>query len=281
MRGHIRKRGGSYSVVVDNGYDPDTGKRRQKWIAVKGNKRDAERKLAEVINDLNSGAFVEPSRLTLSEYLQQWLQDYVAVSVRPRTAEGYRGIVGHLEEGLGKVNLSKLNARQIQRYYSSMLEKGYSAQTVHHHRVLSQALSQAVEWDILSGNVATRVTPPKRKKPELKFLTVAEKHRLIDAAHGTDYFLPIYLAIHTGLRRSEICGLRWADVDLKAQTIRVVRTMISLKGDRVHISEPKSRNSRRVVAIGEEVVRTLKATRATLRPSRDLLELARIRQTGR
>ena len=282
MRGHIRKRGGSYSVVVDNGYDPDTGKRRQKWIAVKGNKRDAERKLAEVINDLNAGAFVGPSRLTPSEYLQQWLQDYVAVSVRPRTAEGYRGIVGHLEEGLGKVNLSKLNARQIQRYYSSMLEKGYSAQTVHHHhRVLSQGLSQAVEWDMLSQNVATRVTPPKRKKPELKFLTVDEARRLIDAAHGTDYFLPIYLAIHTGLRRSEICGLRWADVDLKAQTIRVVRTMISLKGDRVHISEPKSRNSRRVVAIGEEVVRTLKATRATLRPSRDLLELARIRQTRR
>ena len=145
-------------MVVDNGYDPDTGKRRQKWIAVKGNKRDAERKLAEVINDLNAGAFVGPSRLTPSEYLQQWLQDYVAVSVRPRTAEGYRGVVGHLEEGLGKVNLSKLNARQIQRYYSSMLERGYSAQTVHHHhhhRVLSQALSQAVEWDMHSGNVAT------------------------------------------------------------------------------------------------------------------------------
>ena len=71
MRGYIRKRGGSYSVVVDYGYDPDTGKRRQKWIAVKGNKRDAERKLAEVINDLNAGAFVEPSRLTPSEYLQQ------------------------------------------------------------------------------------------------------------------------------------------------------------------------------------------------------------------
>ena len=171
MTGHIRKRAGSYSVVVDKGHDPVTGKRRQKWIAVKGTKRDAERKLGEVINDLNTGAFVEPSRLTFSEYLQQWLQDYVALSVRPRTAEGYRGIVGHFEEGLGKVNLSKLNARQVQRYYSSILERGYSAQTVHHHHcVLSQALSQAVEWDMLSQNVATRVTPPKRKKTGIEAL---------------------------------------------------------------------------------------------------------------
>ena len=79
--------------------------------------------------------------MTLSEHLEQWLQEYVVSSVRTRTAEGYRGIARRLKDGLGKVSLSGLNARQIQRYYSTMIERGFSAQTVlHHHRVLSQAL---------------------------------------------------------------------------------------------------------------------------------------------
>ena len=103
LRGHIRKRWGSYSVVVDKGYDPDTGKRRQKWITVKGTKRDAERKLAEVVRDLDLGVFVEPSRLTLSGYLDQWMADYVAHSVRLRTARGYRTIVKRIQRGLTHV----------------------------------------------------------------------------------------------------------------------------------------------------------------------------------
>ena len=87
MRGHLRKRGKqSWSAVVDIGHDPNTGKRRQKWITVKGTKRDAERHLAEVIHDLNTGGYVEPSRLTLADYLEEWMADYVTGSVRARTA---------------------------------------------------------------------------------------------------------------------------------------------------------------------------------------------------
>ena len=136
------------------------------------------------------------------------MRDYVAISVRPRTAERYQGIARHLKKGLGDISLPNLTARQIKRYYSTMLERGFSAQTVHHHLVLSRALAQATKWDILSKNVATRVTPPKKTRPELRFLTSEEARKLIDAARGTDYFLPIYLAVHTSLRRSEICDLR-------------------------------------------------------------------------
>ena len=250
------KRGGTFASVAGatrwwlQRVRPNTGRQRQQWIAVKGAKRDAERKLAEEIRDLDTGVFVEPSRPTLSEYLEQWLRDHVALSVRPRTAEEYRGTVRHLREGLGKVSLSKLSSRQIQRYYSTMPEKEFSAQTIlHHHRVLSQAIAQAVKWDMLSQNVATRVTPPKRTKPELRLLALPEMKRLLEAARGTDYFQPIYLAIHTGLRRSAICGLNWSDGDLEAGFVKVVRTMISLKGDRVHFAELKSRNSWREVAI--------------------------------
>ena len=104
MRGHLRKRGDrSWSVVVDIGHDPETGKRRQKWVAVHGAKRDAEKRLAEVVRDLDAATFVEPSRLSLSGYLDQWMQDYVTTSVRPRTARGYGVIVRRLQGSLGNV----------------------------------------------------------------------------------------------------------------------------------------------------------------------------------
>lgn len=121
---------------------------------------------------------------------------------------------------------------------------------------------------MLSQNVATRVPPPKRTKPALRILTLSEMHRLIEAARGTGHFLPIYLAVLTGHRRSEICGLNRPDADLEAGSLKVVRTMISLRGDRVHFAEPKSRNSRRVVAIAAGVVQTLRGRQAALRTKR-------------
>ena len=109
MRAHLRKSGErSWAVVVDVGRDPVTGKRRQKWITVKGNKRDAKRRLAQVIRELDRGTYVQPSRVTLSEYLDQWMRGYVAVSVRPRTAQGYRTIVRRVQRALGPYPLLEL-----------------------------------------------------------------------------------------------------------------------------------------------------------------------------
>ena len=277
MRGHIRKRGGSYSVVVDNGHDPNTGKRRQKWIAVKGNKRDAERKLAEVIRDLDQGMFVEPSRLTLSGYLDQWMKDYVAHSVRLRTARGYGTIVKRIQMGsLSRIRLTSLKPAHVQRYYSHLLEEGLSPQTVHHHHsLLREAIGQAVRWDMLPQNVINRVTPPKVPKPELRILAECEVHRLLEQVAGTDYHLPIHLALHTGMRRSEICGLFWSDVDMHDSSLSVVRTMVSLKGDPQHLDEPKSRRSKRVIAFGPET-RSLLAERKAEIDWRDVMERSQV-----
>ena len=268
MRGHIRKRGDrSWAIVVDAGFDVDTGKRRQKWISVKGTKKDAEKKLAEVVRDLDTGTLVEPSRITMSSYLDQWMRDYVATSVRPRTARGYKTIVKRLQRGsLGRIKMTGLKATHVQRYYSELLEEGLSAQTVHHHHsLLREALGQAVKWDMLAQNVMSRVTPPKVSRPEIRTLTEAEVRRIMEQAKGTDYHLPIHIALHTGLRRSEICGLLWTDVDLARNSLSVVRTMVSIEGDPTHLDEPKSQRSRRVVAFGPN-------TTALLRERREMVE---------
>ena len=239
MRGHLRKRGErSWAVVVDIGYDPRLGKRRQRWISVKGTKRDAERRLAEIIHDLNAGTYTEPTGLTLADYLDQWMDDYVATSVRPRTAEVYGSTVRGLQKAFGGIGIASLRPQHVQRYYAGLLESGLSAQTVlHYHRLLFQALRQAVKWDLLDRNIMERVTPPRRLKPELRFLDAAGAQRLLTAAEGTDYHLPIHLAIYTGLRRSEILGLRWSDIDLGAQTLTVSRAMVELRGNTAQLDD--------------------------------------------
>ena len=239
-------------------------------IAVKGTKRDAERKLAEVVRDLDQGMFVEPSRLTLCGYLDQWMEDYVAHSVRPRTARGYGTIVKRIQTGsLSSTRLTSLKPAHVQRYYAQLLDEGLAPQTVHHHHsLLREAIGQAVKWDMLPQNIINRVTPPKVPKPELRILDEGEVKQLLDYVAGTDYHLPIHLALHTAMRRSEICGLFWSDVDLDSSSLTVVRTMVSLQGDPYHLDEPKSRRSRRVIAFGPETGTLLAERKAEIQRPR-------------
>ncbi len=249
--------------MVDNGHHPTTGKRRQKWITVQGTKRDAECKLAEVVRGLNQGVFVEPSRLTLSGYLDQWMRDYVAIAVRPSTARGYATIVRRIQKGsLAQITLKPA---QVQACYSDLLEEGLSPQTVrHHHALLHGAIGQAQNWDMLSKNVIDKVKSPKVSRPELRIMTSDEVQRLLQHVKGTDYHLPIHLVLYTGLRRSEICGLYWSDLKLEESSLRVVRTMVSTTGDPAHLGEPKSQRSRRVVTFGPETTELLRDYRAVV-----------------
>ena len=148
MRGHIRQRGkGIWAIVVDVGRHLDTGKRLQEWIKVKGTKRDAERILPEILQKLETGSFVKPSRLTVSEYLTQWMQDCVAITVGARTARGYGTIVKRIKRSsLAQIKLTALKPAHVQRYYSELIRENLSAQTVkHHHALLHGAMGQALK----------------------------------------------------------------------------------------------------------------------------------------
>ena len=123
MRGYITKRGKhSYSIGVSVGKDATTGKYKQQWITVKGNKKDAEKRLAEIINQLDNGTFLKPGKTTLAEYLDRWLKDYAWSNLAPRTAEGYESIVRcHLIPALGNLPLTQLKPEHLQKYYSAKL----------------------------------------------------------------------------------------------------------------------------------------------------------------
>ena len=259
MRGHIRKRGkGSYSVVVSLGRDPTTGKYRYQWTSVKGTKKDAEKRLSELLSQLDSGAFVRPSKATLGEYLERWLKEYVWADLAPRTAEAYELIVRrHLVPALGKITLTGLKPEHIQRYQSEKLscgradgKGGLSPRTVrHHYMTLHAALERAVRMGLLGRNVADAVSPPRYQRHQWQSLSEFGVSSVLEAARETPYYVLFYQALFTGMRRSELLALRWCDVDLLLGRVQVARSLHQLGTGEVVIRSPKSEGSRRVVSL--------------------------------
>ena len=155
MRGHIVKRyKNSYTIVLNLGTDPATGKRKQQWISVKGTKKSAEKRLAELLHQLDNGIFTKPGKTTLAAYLERWLKDCCWSNLAPRTAEGYEHIVRrHLIPSLGQIHLTQLKPEHLQHVYSEKLAIGLSHRTVRYiHVTLHKALRDAVRLGVCLSN---------------------------------------------------------------------------------------------------------------------------------
>ncbi len=259
MRGHLKKRGNnSWTIVVYLGRDPQTGKKRYKWQSVKGTKKQADKELTALLTRLEEGTYIKPTKLTVEEYLEEWLRDYVAINTTPRTQYRYTEIVRiHLVPALGSIPLKGLQARHIQAHYAEALvsghrkrEGGLSAQTVHyHHRVLFEALKHAVKKGILIRNVAEAVDAPRVTRREFAVLGPEEVNRFLEAAKNSPYYTIFFTAIYTGLRRGELLGLRWCDIDLDLGLLSVVQTLQHIQGGEHIFKEPKSKSGRRQIAL--------------------------------
>ena len=232
---------------------------------------------------MDTGDFVKPTKLTVGEHLRDWVRDFVPAAVRPRTYEGYAMIVEkHLIPNLGHIALSQLQPAQIQKYYAKALKDGrcdgkggLSAQTVkHHHRVLSEAFFYAIRMNRVARNVAQAVTPPKPIRKDMNTLDEAGVDALLGAAKVTRYYSLIHLAVYTGLRRSELLGLRWKDVYLYPATLSVTQVMHKLQGGRVVFMEPKTAYSRRQVSLTPDSAINLRAHREQQEQERAPIGLA-------
>ncbi|MFC1981058.1 tyrosine-type recombinase/integrase [Chloroflexota bacterium] len=250
MRGHIVKRGkDSYSIKISVGKDVTSGKYKYQWTTVKGTKKDAEKRLAELLNQIDSGTFMKPNRTALGEYLEHWLRDYAWPNLAPRTAEGYEHICRrHLIPPLGNIVLTQLKPEHLQRYYSEKLSGGLSAQTVRNqHTCLHKALQTAVEWGLLARNPADAVRIPRAQGIEMQTWDEYNMFTFLEAAKSTRYFALFHTALFTGMRRSELLGLRWCDLDLLLCKVYVTRSLHVVKGGQVVIRQPKTAKGKRMI----------------------------------
>ena len=268
MRGHIRKRSkNSWTIVVSLGRDPQTGKKKYQWQSVKGTKKRAEKVLADLLHRLDTGDFVKPTKVTVAEFLQRWLYDYASTNVRPRTFQRYQGIIEtHLIPILGNIPLTQLKPSDVQHCYTKSIEirldgkpGKLAAKTVlQHHRVLSQALSHAVKWGLVSRNAAAAVDAPRPVTREMRTLDSESVRSFLYAAEDTEYFALFHLAVYTGLRRSELLGLRWRAVSLEMASLSVVQTMQRLRDGETAFLEPKTAKGRRSLALSPAAVLVLR-----------------------
>ncbi|MBV7509494.1 site-specific integrase [Bacillus sp. sid0103] len=253
MRGSIKKDGSSWRVVYDAPRDPLTGERKQKKKRFK-TKKEAEKFLNEQLSAIDKGTYHEPKDITFSEYLDYWIENHGKPNTAQRTLENYQYMISqHIKPGLGHINISLLQPAHLQEYYVQKLNNGkidgtgLSATSVkHQHRLIFKALKDAVRWQFLIRNIAEAVTPPKTKKVEMRTWDNEQVKVFLEAAKGTPYY-PVYLTtIYTGMRRGEVLGLRWQDVDFDNLVIYIRQSLQEVKKVGLTFKEPKSGKSRSI-----------------------------------
>ncbi len=282
MKGTIHKRSpGVFLIAIDHGRDAK-GKRIRKWSTFKGTKRGAQDECARLITELKTGNYLEPAKTTVAQYLEHWLAD-VKTRVSRKTHERYVEICrNNVVPLLGLVRLSELRPIHISKAWAMALESGrvdggpLSPRTVHHmHVVFKSALEQAVDWEMLLRNPATKVDPPKVAKKPITTYDMPEVGKLIGLLHEQRIYVPSFLSAMTGMRRGEVAAVRWKWVDLDAGKLTVVES-VEQTNNAVAVKTPKN-NRARVIALGPTIVAVLRAHRAV--QAEELLKLG-IAQSG-
>ncbi len=263
MQGHIarretRDRSGKkktlWYVVVDAGRSAD-GKRRQKWHGSFRTRKEAEAARAKIVSDLNAGTYTEPTRVTLGEYLTlTWLPSMRA-RVKPTTWSSYRRNVElHLLPRLGSRQLQRLTATELNALYGDLLATGnqktaggLSPKTVRYvHTTVHKALQDAVDAGLLTRNPASSAKPPRPRaapQQEMRTWTAKQLSTFLDSVQADRLHAAFHLAAMTGMRRGEVLGLRWNDVDLERGQL-AVRHALVLVENQIRSSTPKSHQAR-------------------------------------
>lgn len=253
MKGHIRERSpGRWAIILDL-RDPETGKRKRKWHSFAGTKREAQKECARLITEMQGGSYVEPAKETVAAFLDRWLT-HMRPQVSPRSHERYTELARkNLAPSLGSVVLTQLRPEHISAAYGKALiagrrdgSGGLSPRTVHHmHRILRQALEQAVKWRVLARNPADAVDPPKVERTKMRAYDTRETALLFAHFRPTRMFIPVVLGTLCGLRRGEVTALRWRAVDFATGQLAIVESTEQTRAG-TRSKETKSGRSRRV-----------------------------------
>lgn len=282
MTGNITRRGAhSWRLKFEAGErDPTTGKRQTRFVTVRGTKKDAQRELIHLLAEVENGTAVDPSRVTVAEYLRTWLDS--GESLSPKTLERYRQLAERqIIPHLGTTPLQKLRPAQVHDWHDALLKSGgakggaLAARTVGHaHRVLHRGLARAVALEIIGRNVAHIVPPPKPEAVEIAILSTAEIAELLTRLDGHPLQPIAAFALGTGMRRGELCALAWGALDLSAAMVRVERSLEETVSG-LRIKPPKTRHGRRMISLPAGVVETMRAHRRCQAEQRLILGLGR------
>jgi integrase len=235
-------------------------KRRYLNKTIKGKKKDAQDYLSKTLTEISTGTFIEPSSLTVGEYLDKWLEVAARPRVSRRTADGYAGLLErYVRAPLGGIKLDSLRALDIQKVYGEMQARSLSARVVRHtHSALHNALKQAVKWGMIVRNPSDLVELPKVPHKERRVLSPDEAQGFLQAADEMRHGLIFEFALLSGMRPEEYLALKWADLDLERGTAQVRRALVR-HNKSWSFEEPKTKKSRRTITLPAPLLKKLAA----------------------
>lgn len=274
MAGYPKKdANGTYYFVLEAGKDVE-GKRKR--IKRRGFKKLSEAKtaMAELMLQLqNENPYSLSEKMSLGQYLDYWLENYAKTNTKPKTfAEYQKMIKKHIQPALGHIMLNDLKPMQLQNYYKEKF-KVLSAQSVtHHHRVLSKALNDAIDWEFISKNPTRGAKPPRPEKSEMNTLNVEQLNLLLKTAkEKTPMYYPIfYAAIHTGMRKSELVGLNWGNADFETQKFYIRQTITEANGKYFFNKIPKNEKPRGI-RLTNKMIKLMKTLKEEFNHRKEML----------
>jgi integrase len=271
MSGNITRRGAnSWRIKFDLGRDPVTGRRVTRFATVRGTKKAAQSELTRLLAAHDAGTLVEPSKQTVAVYMRKWVETAAALKISPKTAERYRQLIEYqIVPHLGATPLQKLKPVHIADWHAILLREGghgggpLTANTTGYaHRVLRKALADAVAHELLTRNPASSASPPKVPGREMVILTAEEVKAVLAGMRDTPIFPQIVTLLATGIRRGELCGLQWGDLDLMAGKLRVERSIEKTRAG-LRVKMPKTLHGRRTISLPASAVAVLERHRRT------------------
>lgn len=274
MAGWVERRGEhTWRLNAPGGTGPDGERKIHRKVVKAPSERAAKKLLAEFVAQVQKGVYIEPSKLTLGDLAERWLKDGKP-DLAPKTRHRYREILDRAIAVMGHLKLEQVKPLHLVEFYNNLREEGVrkdrrkgrlSERTVlHHHRVLCAMFNDAVRWGLIASNPAGKVDAPKPKKAQVAYYDEKQTAALLAALDTAplQFKAAVLLEIATGLRRGELMGLEWQDVDFDAGTIEVCRASQYLPRKGVFTKDPKTETSKRTIAVPTSVMAVLKQHKA-------------------
>ncbi len=258
-RGQIIEKGKEkYQVKIFRGRDAD-GKKLYFSKVINGKKSVAQKFLTSKLREKDLGTFIDNSRQTLNEHLDNWLR-IIRTRVAEQTYDSYESLLRiHVRPRIGQARLSDIKIHDVQQVYFEIELSELSARTVHYvHTVLKMALKKAVELNYIIKNPCEFVELPKQENKETKALSPAQTLKFLEYAKHSKHGLIFEFAIVSGMRPEEYLSIQWSDVDFSRNMVSVQRALVWKKGGGFKFDNPKTKKSRRSISMPEDLMKKLK-----------------------